>query len=122
MEGRQVATSATSGIAPTLLYLGQTAHSRFKLPIHPHKDSVCNIKKQSDLAKFLSGIDLIIIDEGPMLNKLCYEALDRSMQDLALEENKGKKFGGKLILVSGDFGSYFPLLKRQAKPKLLAIH
>ena len=79
MEGRQVATSATSGIGATLLYLGQTAHSRFKLPIHPHKDSVCDIKKQSDLAKFLSGIDLIIIDEGPMLNKLCYKASDRSM-------------------------------------------
>ena len=34
----KVATSAASGIAATLLFLGQTSHHRFKLPITPHKD------------------------------------------------------------------------------------
>ena len=45
MQGKEVATSAISGIAATLLYLGRTAHNRFKLPFHPLKDSVCNAKK-----------------------------------------------------------------------------
>ena len=111
MNEMDVATSATSGIAATLLYLGRTAHNRFKLPFHPHKDSVCNIKKQSDLAKFLSNISLGIIDEGPMLNKLCYEALDRSMRDLAPTKDKHKKFGGKMILVSGDFRQLLPVIE-----------
>ena len=75
MQGKQVATSATSEIAATLLHNWRTAHNRFKLPFDPRKDSVCNVKKQSELATFLSNITLVIIDEDPMLNKLCYEAL-----------------------------------------------
>ena len=46
---------------------------------------------------------LFIIDEGPMLNKLCYESLDRSMRDLVPAKDKMKKIGGKIVLVSGDF-------------------
>ena len=119
MENREVATSASSGIAATLLYLGRTAHNRFKLPFHPTKDSVCNIKKQSDLAKYLSDIVLAIIDEGPMLNKLCFEALDRSMRDLASPEDKDKKFGGKLVLVSGDFRQLLPVMEKANRAKIV---
>ena len=90
MQDKDVATSETSGIAATLLYLGRTAHNRFKLPFYPQRDSVCSIKKQSDTAKFLSKIVLGIIDEGPMLNKLCYEALDRTLRDLVPEEDSKK--------------------------------
>ena len=64
----KLVTSAASGIAATLLFLGQTTHHRFKLPLTPHKDSVCNFKKESEIGKFLSDISLGIIDEGPMLN------------------------------------------------------
>ena len=38
MEGREVATSATSGISANLLHLGRTSHTRFKLPINPTKE------------------------------------------------------------------------------------
>ena len=38
MNEMDVATSATSGIAATLLYLGRTAHNRFKLPFHPTRN------------------------------------------------------------------------------------
>ena len=100
VEGKEVATSASSGIAATLLYGGQTSHNRFKLPFDPKKDSVCNIKKQSKLSAFLSSMTLGIIDEGPMLIKLCYKVLDRTLKDLVLEKNKEQKFGGKIILVS----------------------
>ena len=37
-ENLKVATSAASGIAATLLFLGQTTHHRFKLPLTSHKD------------------------------------------------------------------------------------
>ena len=69
-QNLKVATSAPSGIAATLLFLGQTTHHRFKLPLTPHKNSVCNFKKESETGKFLSEVSLGIIDEGPMLNKL----------------------------------------------------
>ena len=119
MEKREVATSATSGTAATLLYLGRTAQNQFKLPFHPHKDSVCNIKKQSDLAKFLSKLDLGIIDEGPILDKLCYEALDRSMRDVVPEEDRDKIFGGKLMLVSGDFRQLLPVIEKANRAKIV---
>ena len=119
MEGHEVATSATSGIAATLLYNGRTAHNRFKLPFHPHKESFCSIKKQSDDAKFLQSMGLAIIDEGPMLNKLCYEALHRTLVDLAPESDKKKKFGGKLILVSGDFRQLLPVIEKANRSKIV---
>ena len=66
--------------------------------------SYCNIKSQSELAKFLQNMKLAIFDEGPMLNKLCFEAFDRSMRDMVQDKrDKDSKFGGKTVLVSGDF-------------------
>ena len=95
MQGKEVATSTTSGIAATLLFLGRTTHNRFKLPFHLHKDSVCNVNKQTEVATVLSSIALGIIDEGQMLNKLCYEALDRTLKDLVPAEDKQKSLEAK---------------------------
>ena len=120
MQGHDVATSASSGIAATLLYLGRTSHNQFKLPFSPHKDSYCNIKRQSDLAKFLLNMKIAIFDEGPMLNKLCFEAFDRSMRDLVQnKEDKRKKFGGKIVLVSGDFRQLLPVMERTSRAKVV---
>ena len=90
MKELDVAVSATSGIAATLLYLGRTAHNRFKLPFHPNSDSMCNIKKQSKMAKFLAGMSIGIIDEGPMLDRLLYEAIDNTIKDFVPEEHNEK--------------------------------
>ena len=115
----KVATSAASGIAATLLFLGQTTHHRLKLPIMPHKDSVCNFKKESEIGKFPSDISLGIIDEGPMLNKLYLEALDQSMKDLVPAQDRDKKFGGKIMLVSGDFCQLLPVLEKTNRAEIV---
>ena len=54
-----------------------------------------------------------------MLNKLCFEALDRSMRDLAPAEDKDKKFGGKLVLVSGDFRQLLPVIEKANRAKIV---
>ena len=118
-ENLKVAISAASGIAATLLFLGQTTHHRFKLPLTPHKDSVCNFKKESEIGRFLSEISLGIIDEGPMLNKLYLEAVDCSLKDLVPAEDKEKKFGGKIILVSGDFRQLLPVLEKASRAEIV---
>ena len=118
-EDLKVAISAASGIAATLLFLGQTTHHRFKLPLTPHKYSVCNLKKESEIGRFLSEISLGIIDEGPMLNKLYLEALDRSLKDLVPAEDKEKKFGGKIILVSSDFRQLLPVLEKASTAEIV---
>lgn len=54
-------TVASSGIPVTLLKGGRTAHSTLKLPLDMinAETSICNITKQSDLAKLLSGMKLL---------------------------------------------------------------
>ena len=104
---------------PTLLFLGHTTHHRFKLPTAPHKDSVCDFEKESDTGKFLPDISLGIIDEGPMLNKLGLEALDQSIKDVVPAQRSYKKFGGKVILVSGDFWHLLPVLEKANRAKIV---
>ena len=58
---------AGSGIAATLLKLGRTAHSRFKLPIPVDADSTCNITPRSTTAELIRHTKLQIVwDEAPM--------------------------------------------------------
>ncbi|XP_071728407.1 uncharacterized protein [Rutidosis leptorrhynchoides] len=46
-QGKIVLAVASSGIASLLLPSGQTAHSRFKIPIDLTDESMCNIKKKN---------------------------------------------------------------------------
>ena len=117
MKKLDVACSATSGIAANLLYLGRTAHNRFKLPFHPNSDSMCNIKKQSEMAKFLAGMSIGIIDEGPMLDRLLYEAIDKTIKDFVPEEHNEKN----LMLISGDFRQVLPIIE-QANRSTIVNH
>ena len=71
------------------------------------------------MATFLQSMVLGIIDEGPMLNKLLYEALDRTMRDLVVDKDKHKKFGGKLMLISGDFRQLLPVIEKSNRAKIV---
>ncbi|GKE36573.1 ATP-dependent DNA helicase PIF1 [Tanacetum coccineum] len=79
---------------------GRTAHSRFKISINLTTNSICNIKKQSGLAKLLCQAKLIIWDEASMAKTQAVEAVDRTMQDIT-----GVKlpFGGKIMVLGRDF-------------------
>ena len=118
-ENLKVATSDASGIPATLLFLGQNTHHRFNLPLTPHKDSVCNFKKESDTGYFLSDISPSIIDEGPMVNKLYLEALDWSMKDLVPAQDKDKEFEGKIVLISSDFWQFLPVLEKASRAEIV---
>ena len=90
----------TTGIAANLLHLGRTFHSRFKAPLDPKEDSVLSINSQSKLADLLRMAKIIVLDEAPMLHRYLLEALDRTLRDIT--END-KPFGGKVLILSGDF-------------------
>ena len=96
----KMVTTAASGIAATLFSdLTRLPNHRFKLPITPSQGLSCaTFKKESNKGKFFSLIfHFGIIDEGPMLNKLCLETLDQSMKDLVPAQDRDKKnFGGML--------------------------
>ncbi|GJR89735.1 ATP-dependent DNA helicase PIF1 [Tanacetum coccineum] len=67
--------TASSGVAANNMTGGRTAHSRFRIPINLTTNSICNIKKQSGLAKLLCQAKLIIWDEASMAKRQVVEAV-----------------------------------------------
>lgn len=98
LKGDIAIAVASSGIAALLLQNGRTAHSRLKIKIALDETSTCNITPDSDLAKLIKMAKIIIWDEAPMLNKLAFESVDRTFQDIC-----GNKlpFGGKVFVFGG---------------------
>ncbi|XP_056846795.1 uncharacterized protein LOC130497734 [Raphanus sativus] len=117
--GKVVIPVATAGIAALLLPGGRTAHSRFKLPLALDDSSMCNIHKGSSLAELICKADLIIWDEAPMAHRHTFETLDRSLRDLlshADPEAATKPFGGKTVLLGGDFRQILPVIPHGKRP------
>nr|GEX54256.1 DNA helicase [Tanacetum cinerariifolium] len=58
-------------------------------------------------------------DEGPMNDRRCFEALNRSLRDIV--DKLSSLFGGKLVLLGGDFWQTLPVKKhkmRLARPNI----
>ncbi|GBP68489.1 ATP-dependent DNA helicase PIF1 [Eumeta japonica] len=70
---------------------------------------ICNIAKNSAMAKILQVCKLIVWDECTMAHKRSLEALDRTLKDLRDNHNI---FGGAMILLSGDFRQTLPVIPR----------
>ena len=106
--GSTALAMATTGIAANLLELGRTFHSRLKAPLSPSADSTLQITAQSALAKLLRISKLLLIDEATMLDRYLLEALHRTLQDLMGNQ---KPFGGKIVLLAGDFRQCLPVVQ-----------
>ncbi|CAN1250925.1 ATP-dependent DNA helicase PIF1 [Linum perenne] len=81
-QGQIALVVASSGIAATLLPGGVTAHSRFKIPLEVDATSTCAIKKGTSLARLMESASLIVWDEAPMVHRLSFEAVDRTLCDI----------------------------------------
>ncbi|XP_062089097.1 uncharacterized protein LOC133795659 [Humulus lupulus] len=106
---------ATSGIAALLLPNGRTAHSRFRIPLDVTEESTCEIRHGTQLAALLMKTSLIIWDEAPMANKLCFEALDKTLRDILktrYENSTTKPFGGLTVVCGGDFRQILPVVPK----------
>ena len=108
---------ASSGIASLLLPKRRTAHSRFRIPLSIDKFSTCYIKKRTQLEKLIEKTTLILWDEAPMNNKFCFEALDKSLQDL--KNNYYQPFGGLTVVLGGDFRQILPLITSGTKEHII---
>ncbi|KAK9067683.1 hypothetical protein SSX86_011794 [Deinandra increscens subsp. villosa] len=117
-SGDIVLAVAASGVASLLLASGRTAHSRFKLPIEPTEESACYIKKNSPLSQLILEASLIIWDEAPMSDRRCFETLDRTLKDILDQPNL--PFGGKSILLGGDFRQTLPVQQRSSKARVIS--
>ncbi|KAL1290057.1 hypothetical protein AAHE18_20G101800 [Arachis hypogaea] len=120
-EKKMVINVASSGIASLLLPGGKTAHSMFNIPVEPTEDTICRIKKDSPKAEVVRLADLIIWDEAPMTNKLAFEALDRTLQDIMVsvsDRNKDLPFGGKVVVLGGDFRQVLPVIPKGSRAEI----
>ncbi|XP_058784626.1 uncharacterized protein LOC131659455 [Vicia villosa] len=116
-RGEIVLTVASSGIASLLIPGGRTAHSRFAIPIEVHECSTCNIAPKDPLAELIRRAKLIIWDEAPMMHKHCFEAVDRTFQDIM--QNKNIPFGGKVVVLGGDFRQILPVIPKGTRHEVV---
>jgi ATP-dependent DNA helicase PIF1 len=108
-EGLIVVATAMSGISPSIMPGGRTAHSIFKIPIKISDGSFCKFSKQNDTVDLLHRLALIIWDEVAMTKRQSIETLDRSLQDVMGCE---LPFGGKVMVFGGDFKQVLPIIPR----------
>ncbi|XP_016195914.1 uncharacterized protein LOC107636959 [Arachis ipaensis] len=121
-RGDIVSNITSSGITSLLLPNGRTTHSRFKIPLNITEDSVCNIKPGSPLTMLLLKAKLIIWDEALMVRRYCYEALDKCLGDImrfSLTYNKDSPFGGKVVVLDGDFRQFLPVILRGSRQDII---
>src|ERR1044072_1198051 len=123
-NGKIVLNVISSGIASLLLPGGRTAHSRFSLPLNLFEHSTCKIKQGCPKARLLRQCSSIIWDEAPMLNKYCFEALDRILKDIMSVEcpsNSEKPFGGKVLVLGGDFRQILPVIQKGCRQDIFPV-
>ena len=83
------------------------ATARFKIPVDIDDSFTCNISKQSLLAILIRDSELIVWDEVSMAKKNMIEALDTLLKDLM---NTKALFGGKVLVLGGDFRQTLPVV------------
>ncbi|XP_057723779.1 uncharacterized protein LOC130939707 [Arachis stenosperma] len=121
-HGRIAINVSSSGIASLLLPGGKTTHSMFGIPIELNEDTICRIPKDSPKADLIRLAELIIWDEAPMTNKLAFEALDRSFRDIMTSISVSYKdlpFGGKIIVLGGDFRQVLPVIPKASRAEIV---
>jgi len=121
-EKKIVLAVASSGVASLLLPKGRTAHLRFKIPFDITNTSTCSVKRGTMLAELLQVTSLIIWDEAPMTHRRCFEALDTTMRDILSEHNPMNAilpFGGKPIVLGGDFRQILPVVRKGSRSSII---
>ena len=116
--GKIVLNVASSRITSLLLPGGKTTHSRFCIPILINEESTCNIPQGSHCARLLIETRLIIWDEAPMMNQMCFEAFDKTLRNVTRtvsEGNSQKPFGWKVVVLGGDFRQILPVVKKGSR-------
>ena len=109
MQGHIALAVCMSGIAALLLPGGRTAHSRFRLPVPvPLDHCSCNVSARSAAARVLREAAVIVWDEAPTVIRSMMQAVDALLQELM---SSTRPFGGKPILLGGDWRQIPPVLK-----------
>ena len=110
---RSVIAVASTGIAATLLELGTTAHSRFRLPIVLNDNQqlqVLNITEYGKQWRALQECSCILWDEAGMTDRRHFELLDRTMRRIR-SHKWNKRFGGCPMIIIADLQQTLPIVR-----------
>jgi hypothetical protein len=105
-QNKSVLCVASTGIAAILID-GMTAHKQFGIPVPCHDNSTSHIRLNSKEATEIRNASLLIWDESTMAHKDMLHCLDRFLCDLM---NSDAAFGGKCLLLGGDFRQCLPVV------------
>lgn len=119
-RGEEVQSTASTGVAATLLLTGRTAHRAFCIPLGCDATDVPSIAAHSALAARLRNAKAIIIDEMTMINKDTLNFIDRTLRSLYSGAEKDLPFAGKLICISGDWKQRLPIVNNAQRPAIVA--
>ncbi|XP_044019589.1 uncharacterized protein LOC122860013 [Aphidius gifuensis] len=111
---KKISTTAFTGIAAISLPEGRTMHNVFGMLVPMYADSISSIKCQSKEAEKLVNTDVLICDEAPMAPRYCMELADRTYRDVTKVD---LSFGGRIVLMGGDFRQLLPVLKNELRKK-----
>ncbi|XP_023239126.1 LOW QUALITY PROTEIN: uncharacterized protein LOC111637795 [Centruroides sculpturatus] len=95
-----VIPTASTRIASNLLSGGRTYHSLFKLPLEVNETSISNLSLDSKDGRDIRLAKLLIVDECTMASSHVMNAIDRILREVTGHQIS---FGGKVILLGGDF-------------------
>ena len=99
---------AFSGIASSLLPNGVTSHQLFGLPLNcTSEDAQSSFKAQDFKSELLRKAAIILWDEASMIPKGALNVVDKLLRDLT---GVDAPFGGKLLVLGGDFRQVLPVL------------
>uniref|UniRef100_A0A183CL31 ATP-dependent DNA helicase n=1 Tax=Globodera pallida TaxID=36090 RepID=A0A183CL31_GLOPA len=104
-----VLASASTGIAALLLIGGATAHRLFSVPNDACDDTPPRLAFESAGANKLRSAELFIIDEISMLSNKVLRYIDRLLRDVCATN---KPFGGKTIVLGGDWKQLAPVVEQ----------
>lgn len=113
-EKKKILICAPTGIA-ALNIGGSTIHRAFKLPIDYVKSSG-HLFSSRESMEILEKADIVLIDEVSMLRADTFSHVEYKLRDSMFENNNA--FGGKQIIVVGDFYQLPPVVKREEKTDL----
>ena len=102
--------SAFSGVAAQLLEGGVTIHKRFNMRINMPPEQNCSIGKGSTIAKLLNNAKMILMDEVVMMDKIDLERISSTLKFLT---GVDKPFGGKNVIIAGDFRQILPVKRNE---------
>jgi len=103
--------AATTGIAAVVLLGGRTAHSAYKIPLNARPDMKPRLYAHLELGEAIKKADVLIIDEISMMHCHVLDYIDRQVRDLMGKDKRHLPFGGKIVLMSGDFKQLMPVVK-----------